>query len=109
MRASPVVNQRVRSCSPSFSTRFTTSSFGPPFLASLDRAESYDTRRTWFVSLPAAGAEIPQQLEEFADREGTCYPCAMVRMQGDARRTPPEREALAARGAVIEPALHVRA
>ena len=109
MRASPVVNQRVRSCSPSFSTRFTASSFVPPFLASLDRAESYDTRRTWFVSLPAAVAEIHNNLRNPPDREGTCYPCAMVRMQGDARRTPPEREALAARGAVNQPALHVRA
>ena len=42
MLASTLINQRVRSCSPSFSTRFTASSFGPPFLASLGRAESYD-------------------------------------------------------------------
>ena len=64
-------NQRVRSCWPSFSTRFTASSFGPPFPASLGREESYDRGRR------GSGCHFQHQ-----HLRGSCFRCVSDTLMG---------------------------
>jgi hypothetical protein len=64
-------NQGVRSCWPSFSTRFTASSFGPPFPASLGREESYDRGRR------GSGCHFQHQ-----HLRGSCFRCVSDTLMG---------------------------